>query len=1030
MLTSIYFISLLSILTLSIYLLDKSNINEKFKPFTEGLIFGLIGVIGMNIHYSFIEPTALFPKINIFLSHAFLVSISFFSFGLKSGLITLLMLFTARIFLTNEFLISSLFLLVLSSLNGYIFNKKYYSEIQEYVSLKKIILFLISQSTIYVLIFFLGPLSAFYDRLYQMLIFLIFISSFVTGVIILSISRSRIQSNLILKLKYSDAIFTNLIYYLSEALVIVDEKCRILRINNLAEKLFGINSKEVENKNLFQICLIKDENKSAELKSKITNLNENDVLNYYDIEIISKNGVEISVDCNVSTFYEKSTKQRIIVILFRDIREFKESKRILEESEKRFRQFIDFSSEGIFRYEITKPVDITLPPAEQVKMFFEYGYLAECNDVFARMYGYQSKNDLIGIPLTATLIPDDENNVEYLKNFVINNYRISNAESVEKDKAGNVKYFVNSLYGIIENGFIVGAWGIQIDVTEDKLTTKQIRDNNRLLLSILNAPRGIIIFSLDRNYCYTAFSVSHKQTMKKIWGVDIEIGMNMLDAIKYEKDRIKAKNNFDRALKGEYLNLIEEYGDENLQRTFWLDNYSPIFDGSEIIGVAVYVTDISLQKKFEEELKKKNLLLYTLINTLPDSIYVKDKDLRKILTNKTDLLWMGYKDEKEVLGKRDDEIFGEEFAKSTIADDLKVIQGNPIINREEKIITKDNRVIYISTTKVPMFNEEGEIIGLVGVSRDITKLKNYMNQLEENQQKLKILFDQSFQFVGLLDSKGILLEANKTACNFIGVDENEVKNKPFVDTPWWNHSEEEQKKLLDAIKFASNGNFYRMETTHPNKNNEIRTVDFSLNPIFDSQGKVIYLIAEGRDITDIKKLELKLEESEEKYKILVEASMDAISIINPNGVILFSNEKHKELFKYFEVEQNQHNYFDFIHKDDASKFDNLIKSTLELGAVTFSSLKFMKNKNDFFWAEINLKKFKDIEQNDLCICVLRDITYRKNIEDEMKKRVYELERINKMMVGREMKMVELKKEINSLLKQLGKPPKFTEDDLI
>lgn len=1029
MITSIYFISLIFLLVLSIYLLDNLKIKNEYKPYLEGLVFGIIAVIGMNIHYYYVEPTVVFPKINTFISLSFLVALSFFILGFKAGLITLIFLFIARLFLTNEFLGYSLVLIILSAVNGFYFNKLYKNNSQKSVGYKTIFLFVLSQSFISLLIFLIVPVNAFQHNYYQMLIYLIPIITFLNLIIAMGIIRTRYQKNLFLNLNYEKNLFSNVLYNLSEAVIIFDKQLNVLRINHLAEILTGYKSSEIYYKKLTEICLFKDKLIIEKINNQIENIGINEINTHLDITIVSKTGEEISIDCRISLAYENEDKQKIYVIVFQDIREQKKSKKLIEESEKRFRQFFDFSLEGIWRYEIKEPVDISLPAEEQIKLFFENGYLAECNDVFAQMYGFNSKEELIGIPLSATLVPEDENNIEYLKNFITNNYRHANAESVEKDKEGNIKYFINSLYGIVENGFIYGAWGIQIDVTEEKLITKQVRDNNKLLISILNAPKGIIIFSLDRNYCYTAFSISHKETMKKIWGVDIELGMNKLDCIKSEADRLKAKNNFDKTLNGEHLNLVEEYGDEDLFRTWWIDNYSPIYDGSDIIGLAVYVTDITQQKVFESELEKKNLLLTTLINTIPDSIYVKDKNLRKILTNKTDLYYMGYENENDVLGKRDDEIYGEEFAKSAMEDDKKVIEGNPVINKEEKIITKDGKEINIFTTKVPMYNNKGEIVGLVGIGRDITQIKKIQKKIEESEQKLKVLFNQSVQFVGLLSTNGILLDANQTACDFVGTTIDKVINKPFVETPWWAHSEVEQNKLKDAIKSASLGNFFRMETTHIHKDNQIRIIDFTLTPLKNKDIKVEYLIAEGRDITDFKELQNRLIESENKYKTLFEASMDAILVVNTEGIILLSNEKHKSLLSCFPQDTDIYNLFNLIHKDDIDKFKYEIKLILAGKTGSLITTRLRKNESEYFWGDLSINKFTDIEGNTLFICVLRDITYKKQIEEELKKRVYELEQINRLMVGRELKMIELKKEVNSLLKQLGLPTKYTENDI-
>lgn len=128
--------------------------------------------------------------------------------------------------------------------------------------------------------------------------------------------------------------------------------------------------------------------------------------------------------------------------------------------------------------------------------------------------------------------------------------------------------------------------------------------NYELLKSILESPKGMIIFSLDTEYNYLAYTTSHKATMKQIWGKDIKIGMNMLDIITDEADKAKAKHNFDRALQGEQLLFIEDYGDESLQRSFWENRYSPIVsENNTIIGLTVFVSDITERKAAEEQIR-------------------------------------------------------------------------------------------------------------------------------------------------------------------------------------------------------------------------------------------------------------------------------------------------------------------------------------------------------------------------------------------------------------------------------------------
>lgn len=132
------------------------------------------------------------------------------------------------------------------------------------------------------------------------------------------------------------------------------------------------------------------------------------------------------------------------------------------------------------------------------------------------------------------------------------------------------------------------------------------RSRQRLLLlqSILESPHGVIFFSLDTAYRYTSFARAHAQTMQTIWGATIEIGTCMLDFIGDDEDRQKAKKNFDAALMGENLLKEEEYGDSNLRRTFWENRYSPVRDETgQVIGLTVFVTDITERRRAEDKLK-------------------------------------------------------------------------------------------------------------------------------------------------------------------------------------------------------------------------------------------------------------------------------------------------------------------------------------------------------------------------------------------------------------------------------------------
>jgi len=126
-----------------------------------------------------------------------------------------------------------------------------------------------------------------------------------------------------------------------------------------------------------------------------------------------------------------------------------------------------------------------------------------------------------------------------------------------------------------------------------------------VLRAVLESPQRIVIFALDRQYRYLAYNKNHARTMKQIWGVEIHVGLCMLDVIGRPDDRAKAQANFDRALAGESFTLIEEYGDTRIDRRFYEDVYSPVrSEDGRISGLAVYLTDITEQRRAELELER------------------------------------------------------------------------------------------------------------------------------------------------------------------------------------------------------------------------------------------------------------------------------------------------------------------------------------------------------------------------------------------------------------------------------------------
>ncbi len=150
--------------------------------------------------------------------------------------------------------------------------------------------------------------------------------------------------------------------------------------------------------------------------------------------------------------------------------------------------------------------------------------------------------------------------------------------------------------------------------------------------------------------------------------------------------------------------------------------------GEEMIFSIVH--DITDRKTGQEELKRERGLLRTVIDNLPATIYVKDRDLRKVLVNEAELELTGMKEE-EVIGKADRELYPPEMAAGFEADDRKVIEEEEeVINREEKFVDAAGNETWLLTSKTPYRDHTGRVVGLVGIGRNITDIVKATRELE------------------------------------------------------------------------------------------------------------------------------------------------------------------------------------------------------------------------------------------------------------------------------------------------------------
>lgn len=226
----------------------------------------------------------------------------------------------------------------------------------------------------------------------------------------------------------------------------------------------------------------------------------------------------------------------------------------LQEAHARYQSFIRNSTEGIWRTELRRPVPIDLPVDHQIKMIFtdRSAYLAEANEKMAEMYKMSVAELLEAGDDIGNLLPI-EDNYNYIRTFIENGYKTSEALSIEKDAEGEIHYFMNSMVGEIEDGYLVRAWGVQRDVTNEYLTQQELKRQREIYELIVNNIGDLLaLISLDG---IVQFASPSYKTVLGYTGEEL-VGMNVFDMI-HKDDLERARAAFDEAISSKHSVAVE-----------------------------------------------------------------------------------------------------------------------------------------------------------------------------------------------------------------------------------------------------------------------------------------------------------------------------------------------------------------------------------------------------------------------------------------------------------------------------------------
>lgn len=397
-------------------------------------------------------------------------------------------------------------------------------------------------------------------------------------------------------------------------------------------------------------------------------------------------------------------------------------------------------------------------------------------------------------------------------------------------------------------------------------------------------------------------------------------------------------------------------GESSLRRANLTENIGYILNPFETRELVLAIELALYKQMMERRLKEKSEWLATTLRCVGDAVIAADKNGAVAFMNPVAEALTGWKQE-EALGRDVAEVVSlENPGVKALRDGTAIGWGNPVLlgAKDGREIPTDGRAEIIKDDwgniagGVLVWRDRGnaedaakvvsafkELIenpgGTASVecrfrhqdgswrdpyfggsavnSRDIAERKRTEETLHSSQRKFQAIFDNTFQFTWLLAADGAVLEANQTALEFAGLQAGDVTGRLFWETGWWSVSPETQQGLREAIARAKAGETVRYEVDVLGKGVLALTVDFSLLPVFDFTGNVVLLIAEGRDITELKRA---LKESERFFN----NSLDLMAVVDFKGYLILVNPAWEKTLGYSKEELEGKHCSEFAHPKD------------------------------------------------------------------------------------------------------------------
>ena len=744
-----------------------------------------------------------------------------------------------------------------------------------------------------------------------------------------------------------------------DAIIITTIDGQILDFNRSLAKLVGYSRDELLEINAKQLYM--NPHDRGALQHEIKSIGS---VRDYAVKWLRKDGERLDVLMTLTARYDADGDITGYQGIVHDITERRKAEEALRASEEKYRFLTEKMNDVVWTTDLDFRATYVSPSVNKVLGFTAEERLAQAGKSIMTPESLQKSEKILA----------DEFEREGKEGVDPNRSVTIDIGYYHKD--GSTVWMESVVSGIRDSlGKVVGLHGVSRDITERRKAEEALRASEARSRAILDAMPDLI-FQMGADGVFLDYKGPIEGLLIK---PDQFIGKRITEVMPADIARLTMQS-IENVLK---TGQIQQYSYE-----LRLDGQVRYFDArmaavnNEV--ALVIVRDITERRNMENALKVSEEKLRGIFNSIVDSVVLTDLEFSLLDLNDAALEFVGGGSKEELIGTKAYDLLAPEDFRRLMATRPEAVEGHPLTRSEGKIISKLGKEIYADISVSMYEDPSGKQAGFVAVLKDITEHKRMEDALRDSEEKLRVMFSSMADGVVVTDLEGKITDLNEAQLRMFGFsDKKDIIGRGGFD---FIVERDRERAFKEMMRVFEDG--YNIGSTFTVADNAGREFECELSTalLHDVSGKASGFITVMRDVTERRRMEQALRDSEEKLRIIFESIGDGIIVTDLEGIITETNEAAAKLGGWSDkVNLVGMSGFDFVAESERGKMvADMIRALQEQRSINVEySLKDREGRE--YQSEVNVTLLRDASGHPKgIVCVVRDITERKRMEQDLR----------------------------------------------